>query len=152
MRRKTGTRIPAWDGCASRTPIRIASGFSRLRSSTAHSCVQVARTPDPSHRTGVGNREDFAECRRATYGRLIVQVLPATQLIDLLDDVVLGLDGQTDRARRNATNALVAHIREPGQFPIELLVVLVVGEVRRLDTEEVGKGSHGRCGGIGAVA
>ena len=103
-------------------------------------------------RTGLGKRDDFAECRKATYGRLIVQVLLATQLIDLLGDVVLGLNGQTDRARRNTTNALVAHIREPGQFLVELLVVLVVGEVRRLDTEEVGKGGHRRYGGIGAVA
>ena len=59
---------------------------------------------------------------------------------------------QPDGARRNTANTLVAHIRQPGQFLVELLVVLVVGEVGRLDTEEVGKGCHGGCRGVGAVA
>src|SRR5690349_8330837 len=82
----------------------------------------------------------FAGRRNAASDGLIVEVLPATQLIDLQSNVLLGLDGQPDRARRNTANAFVPHIREPGQFLVELLVVLVVGEVRRLDTEEVGKG------------
>ena len=79
-------------------------------------------------------------------------MLPATQLVDFLGDVLLGLCGQPDGARRNTANTLVAHIRQPGQFLVELLVVLVVGEVGRLDTEEVGKGCHGGCRGVGAVA
>ena len=107
-------------------------------------------------RVGVSERPrlspDFAGRRVVARGGLIVQVLLATQLVDLLNNVLLGLGGQPDGARRNTANTLVAHIRQPGQFLVELLVVLVVGEVGRLDTEEVGKCGHGGCRGVGAVA
>src|SRR6478672_5651920 len=84
--------------------------------------------------------------------RLIVEVFPATQLIDLLDDVLLRFGGQSNGPRRNTTHALVAHVREPRQFLVELLVVLVVGEVRRLDPKEVGKCRHGRSRWVRSVA
>ena len=136
-RRMTSAR-PSSDlaGCASQRHTRIANGSSR-----SHSNIANWRSP----RMGRSKRPNFQIRRRrnAACSGLIVQVLPATQLVDLLGDVLLGLCGQPDRARRNTANTLVAHIRQPGQFLVELLVVLVVGEVGRLDTEEVGKGCHG---------
>src|SRR3954470_18114151 len=94
----------------------------------------------------------FAGSRYTTYRGLIVEVFSATQLIDLLGDVLLCLFGQADRPRRNTADALVTPIGQPRQFLVQLLVVLVVGEVSRLDTEEVGKGGHGRGRGVRTVA
>ncbi len=84
-------------------------------------------------------------CRSCRYSsdRLIVEVFLAAELIDLGHDVLLSLRGQPYRARGNASYALVAHIGQPGEFLVELLVVLIVGEVRRFDPEEVGKRRHG---------
>jgi hypothetical protein len=48
-----------------------------------------------------------------------------------------------DGAGRDTPHALVAHGGKPGQFLVQLLVVLVVGEIRRLDPEEVGQGRDG---------
>ena len=51
----------------------------------------------------------------------------------------------------DATHAFVAHLGQPGQLFVELFVVLVVGEVLRLDPEEVGEARSsspptGSCG------
>src|SRR5690242_14225290 len=148
QRRPRTPALPSPDlaGCASRRRTPTASGSSR-------SHTNIASWLSPRRGRSSGPKfPKFAGRRVAADPGLIVQVLPATQLVDLLDNVLLCLCRQADCARRNATNALVAHIRQPAQFLVELLVVLVVGEVRRLDTEEVGKGGHGGCRGVGAVA
>ena len=51
----------------------------------------------------------------------------------------------------------LAWLRQPvgysnREWIVQLLVVLVVGEVRRLDPEEVGERGHGGRGRVGAVA
>ena len=76
----------------------------------------------------------------------------APQFVGLLDEVLLGLGGQSDSARRNTPDALVAHVGQPRQLLVELLVLLVIGEVSGLDAEEVGERGHGGHGRIRPIA
>ncbi len=89
------------------------SGLGWLRQPTSYSdrewILSIAQQYRQAERRRVRDRvaeqqsgDDFAE--GAGQGRargLIVQMLLATQLVDLVDDVLLRLDGQADGARRN---------------------------------------------------
>ena len=75
----------AWVGCASRVRTPTANGSWRSHISTE--CWTAGVTP-PDRSDGLPN---FAGRGFGPPGGLSVQLLPATQLVDLLDDVLLGL-------------------------------------------------------------